>query len=349
MTIKEYLKEKTTMLAAAGIEDAENEAWVCLLDGTGLSRSAFREDGRDIGAVLSKSQIDFLETLFARRAGHEPLAYIVGKAPFYDLEFSVGKGVLIPRFDTEILVETALGSLGYPVMLPEFSSLPRCEMHCNTVTNADISGLSDSFGSSAPKEDTKVRILDLCTGTGCVGITIAHELMKKGVAFDLVMTEISEEAASFARENASRILGDLSWKVEVVDLWPAVSDSEGGNRVSDEKDESAPKKVPAWQADILVSNPPYVKIEEMGELAPEVKDHEPALALTDQGDGLSLYRRIIEGVDRYLAPGGVLAVEHGCEQGAEVRKILETGLKEVMTIQDYGHLDRVTCGKRGIK
>ena len=87
----------------------------------------------------------------------------------------------------------------------------------------------------------------------------------------------------------------------------------------------------------------------MEELAPEVKDHEPAMALTDQGDGLSLYRRIVEGVDRYLAPGGALAVEHGCEQGSDVRKILETGLKEVMTIQDYGHLDRVTCGKRGIK
>ena len=346
MTVQEYLKEKTAMLAAAGIEDAENEAWVCLLDGTGLSKSAFREDGKDIGDVLSKSQIDFLETLFARRAGHEPLAYIVGKAPFYDLEFLVGPGVLIPRFDTEILVETALGCLGYPVMIPELSSLPRCEMHCNTVTNADISVVSEDSGKSGRKAGSPVRILDLCTGTGCVGITIAHELMKKGVAFDLVMTEISEEAASFARENASRILGDLSWKVEVVDLWPAISDSEGGNRVSDEKDESAPKKDPAWQADVLVSNPPYVKIEEMKELAPEVKDHEPALALTDEGDGLSLYRRIIEGVDRYLAPGGVLAVEHGCEQGSDVRKILETGLKEVMTIQDYGHLDRVTCGKR---
>ena len=346
MTVQEYLKEKTAMLAAAGIEDAENEAWVCLLDRTGLSKSAFREDGKDIGDVLSKSQIDFLETLFARRAGHEPLAYIVGKAPFYDLEFLVGPGVLIPRFDTEILVETALGCLGYPVMIPELSSLPRCEMHCNTVTNADISVVSEDSGKSGRKAGSPVRILDLCTGTGCVGITIAHELMKKGVAFDLVMTEISEEAASFARENASRILGDLSWKVEVVDLWPAISDSEGGNRVSDEKDESAPKKDPAWQADVLVSNPPYVKIEEMKELAPEVKDHEPALALTDEGDGLSLYRRIIEGVDRYLAPGGVLAVEHGCEQGSDVRKILETGLKEVMTIQDYGHLDRVTCGKR---
>ena len=346
MTVQEYLKEKTAMLAAAGIEDAENEAWVCLLDGTGLSKSAFREDGKDIGDVLSKSQIDFLETLFARRAGHEPLAYIVGKAPFYDLEFLVGPGVLIPRFDTEILVETALGCLGYPVMIPELSSLPRCEMHCNTVTNADVSVVSEDSGKSGRKAGSPVRILDLCTGSGCVGITIAHELMKKGVAFDLVMTEISEEAASFARENASRILGDLSWKVEVVDLWPAISDSEGGNRVSDEKDESAPKKDPAWQADVLVSNPPYVKIEEMKELAPEVKDHEPALALTDEGDGLSLYRRIIEGVDRYLAPGGVLAVEHGCEQGSDVRKILETGLKEVMTIQDYGHLDRVTCGKR---
>ena len=339
MTVKEYLKEKTAMLAAAGIEDAENEAWVCLVDGTGLPRSAFREEGKDLNAVLSREQIDFLETLFTRRAGHEPLAYIVGKAPFYDLEFSVGQGVLIPRFDTEILVETALGCLGLPVMIPEYSSLPRLETHCNTVTNVDISALTVSSDDLVPNAGSKVRILDLCTGSGCVGITIAHELLKKGVAFDLVMTEISEEAAAFARENASRILGDSSWKVEVRDLWPEIS----------EEGMKASEKDPAWQADILVSNPPYVTIDEMAELLPEVKDHEPELALTDQGDGLSLYRRIMDGIEKFLAPGGILAVEHGCDQGADVRRILREGLDEVVTIKDYGHLDRVTCGKRGRK
>ena len=327
MTVKEYLKEKTAMLAAAGIEDAENEAWVCLLDGTGLSRSAFREEGKAMSDILSGSQIEFLETLFTRRAGHEPLAYIVGKAPFYDLEFSVGKGVLIPRFDTEILVETALGCLGIPVMIPEFSSLPRLETHCNGVTNADISALATTSEFESRKGKQMVRILDLCTGSGCVGITIAHELMKKGVEFDLVMTEISEEAAAFAKENAARILGDSSWKVELVDLWP-------------EKD-------PTWQADIVVSNPPYVTMEEMAELSPEVRDHEPEMALTDQGDGLSLYKRILDGIEKYLAPGGILAVEHGCDQGKDVREIFSSKLTGVVTISDYGHLERVTCGKRG--
>ena len=327
MTVKEYLKEKTAMLAAAGIEDAENEAWVCLLDGTGLSRSAFREEGKAMSDILSGSQIEFLETLFTRRAGHEPLAYIVGKAPFYDLEFSVGKGVLIPRFDTEILVETALGCLGIPVMIPEFSSLPRLETHCNGVTNVDISASAATSESEIRKGKQMVRILDLCTGSGCVGITIAHELMKKGVEFDLVMTEISEEAAAFAKENAARILGDSSWKVELVDLWP--------------------EKNPTWQADIVVSNPPYVTMEEMAELSPEVRDHEPEMALTDQGDGLSLYKRILDGIEKYLAPGGILAVEHGCDQGKDVREIFSSKLTGIVTISDYGHLERVTCGKRG--
>lgn len=394
MTLGEYLNEKTTLLSRAGIPDAENEAWLCLMEGTGLSRSALRfslakalavgasspgaapdpaeggtsvtagdsssedrivEDGEKI--LLPESVFTRLEEIFSRRAGHEPLAYIVGSAPFYDLSFSVRPGVLIPRFDTEILVETALSALGFPQMLPGAPAVPQVptcgtgsadpnfrgseaaplpEAVSNTVTNAE----NQAFARPA-------RILDLCTGSGCVGITIAHELQKKGVPFDLTMTDISPEAAAVAEENGRHILGERNWKVEVADLWPdrgCPMTSVG----SEERDSSSLPGVtrPNPMFDLIVSNPPYVTKSEMEALLPEVRDHEPAMALTDDGDGLLFYRRIVSGILEYLAPGGVLAVEHGAEQGPSVRDLMQQVLSGILTIQDYGGHDRVTCGAR---
>ena len=362
MTLGEYLNEKTTLLSRAGIPDAENEAWLCLMEGTGLSRSVLRfslakalaagasspgaapdpaeggasvtagdsssedrivEDGEKI--LLPESVFTRLEEIFSRRAGHEPLAYIVGSAPFYDLSFSVRPGVLIPRFDTEILVETALGALGFPQMLPDAPAVPQVRMR-----------------GARP-----VRILDLCTGSGCVGITIAHELQKKGVPFELTMTDISPEAAAVAEENGRRILGEGNWKVEVTDLWP----DRGCPASAIDSEARASSSLPGVTRpnpmfDLIVSNPPYVTKSEMEELLPEVRDHEPAMALTDDGDGLLFYRRIVSGISEYLAPGGVLAVEHGAEQGPSVRDLMQQVLSGILTIQDYGGHDRVTCGAR---
>lgn len=346
MTLQEYLKYKTAFLERAEIDDAENEAWICLMTATDMSRSELRFSmGEELEDCLRPSTISKLETIFARRANHEPLAYIVGLAPFYNLEFSVGPGVLIPRFDTETLVETALAALGHEVMLAGAPDVPQVRTAeeglsgeltdgfsadseddskgdsegidaGNIVTNIEITGISDA-----------VRIFDLCTGSGCVGITIAHELQERGVPFELIMTDISPEASAFAKENAARILGDSDWKVMRADLWP-------------DGDEAA------WKADLIVANPPYITKAEMDELSEEVRECEPELALTDGGDGLALYRRIAADLPKYLKTGGVLAVEHGCDQGVAVRELLGTVLASPMTIQDYGGNDRVTCGRR---
>lgn len=328
MTLQDYLKEKTELLERSGIEDAENEAWVILMSLTDLNRAQIRFSlAKALDDCLSAETLWKLEDVWVRRADHEPLAYIIGKAPFYDLEFDVGPGVLIPRFDTEILVETALASLGCEVMLPHAEQVPQVEQNAedsvdysedNTVTNIEISGIP-----------SVIRIFDLCTGSGCVGITIAHELMRRGIPFELVMTEISEEAARYATANATRILGDVDWKVERVDLWPTITEE--------------------WEkADLIVSNPPYITKEEMGDLAIEVRDKEPSLALTDGGDGLTLYRRICAELPSYLRQGGVLTVEHGCDQGEAVRTLLHPVLGSVGTLQDYGGHDRVTCGRREV-
>ena len=380
MTLQEYLNEKTTLLVRAGIDDAENEAWLCFEEGSGMGRSELRFSfSEDLSDVLTGRSIAEIDEIFRRRAGHEPLAYIVGRAPFYDLEFTVGPGVLIPRFDTEILVETALGCLGLPQMLPGAPELPQVltDKSASMQNDSDAPELpqvafkgkesscvssENVFSEASSDAGRPVRILDLCTGSGCVGITIAHVLQENGIHYELVMTDISPEAAAFARENAKRILGEENaWRVEICDLWPvcagvAKTETQAAEICSTTKEPEAagacsaaiePETTgtSAFRADIIVSNPPYVRSDEMAELSPEVRDHEPAGALTDGGDGLLFYQRIFEEAPRFLAPGGVVAVEHGCEQGEAVKARMTVLFEKVRTIQDYGDLDRVTCGR----
>lgn len=304
MTLREYLKEKTELLSRASVEDAENEVWTvlmtCLLKSRGEIRASLDAPA---GSFLSSSEEELLEDVFTRRASHEPLAYIVGHAPFYDLEFKVGKGVLIPRFDTEILVETALSALGFPDMTMGISS--------------SVSELT----SWTPGTGKEVVIYDLCTGSGIIGITLAHLLSKKKIPCRVIMTEISEEASAFAKENIDE-LTEGQVELQIADLWP-----EGVEK-----------------ADLIVSNPPYVRAEEMAELSPEVRDFEPAMALTDGSDGLSIYRRIAEEIGNHLKKGGAVCLEHGCGQREEIEGIFKDKLAGLTCISDYGHRDRVTCG-----
>ena len=153
MTLQEYLKEKTELLSRSGVPEAENEAWVVLETVSGLTRSYIRFSfAKELAEVVSSEVFSSLEKTYELRSCGEPLAYIVGHAPFYDLEFSVGEGVLIPRFDTEILVETALKALG-------IGDFPFPE------TDAPI----PKVPSEAP-----FIIYDLCTGSGkCVNLELS--------------------------------------------------------------------------------------------------------------------------------------------------------------------------------
>lgn len=308
MILREYLKEKTELLAASAIPDAENEAWVILLTCTSRSRAELRFLlPEPVEKALSPSELSQLEAVFSRRAKREPLAYIVGHAPFYDMEFSVGKGVLIPRFDTEILVESALAGLGLDAVSPGLSS--------------DIPKIS----SWTPDMDRPVVIFDLCTGSGIIGITLASILKKRNIQCKVVMTEISEEAAAYAKKNVKDLLSDPEEmvKVEIADLWPSED----------------PEK-----ADLIVTNPPYISEEEMQVLLPEVREFEPSLALTDEGDGLTMYRRILSDAGQYLYAGGGLFMEHGCDQAGALKDLMCGKWESITCVQDYGHRDRVTCG-----
>ncbi len=321
MTLNEYLKEKTALFARCGIPEAEEEAWILFMTLTDMNKSQIRfSSEKDLFLLFSKEKTEEFDRAFLRRAEGEPIGYIVGHAPFYDLEFSVGEGVLIPRFDTEILVESALIALGV-----EDLPVPESDGEIPKVAHRGQAKLParEDADPARVEADEPVVILDLCTGTGCVGITIANELRKRNIPFELRMTEISDVAAAYAEKNAETILGKGSFAVEITDLWP--------------KEEI--------KADILVSNPPYVEEKEMTELSREVRDHEPALALTDGGDGLSFYRRIIGDLGKYVKDGGVFLLEHGYRQKVPIREMMPEGAKDVVCVKDYGGNDRVTAGR----
>lgn len=167
------------------------------------------------------------------------------------------------------------------------------------------------------------RILDLCTGSGCIIISLLalmHDCY--GVA-----TDISGDALSLAEKNASEILGEKKERLRFYkgDLYDAVPEGE--------------------KFEMIISNPPYIRTADMETLMPEVKDHDPAIALDGGEDGLSFYRRIIEGAGDYLCPGGDLILEIGYDQAEDVTKIMKANrFIEVRTIKDFGGCDRVVRG-----
>jgi release factor glutamine methyltransferase len=191
-------------------------------------------------------------------------------------------------------------------------------------------------GALIPRPDTEIlaeealrdhhdgsRILDLCTGTGCIIISLlalTNDCYGTG-------TDISEDALEIAEKNADRLLGDKKDRLKFFrgDLYDALPEGE--------------------KFEVIVSNPPYIRTGEIGSLMPEVKDHDPFIALDGGADGLDFYRRIIENAHRYLCGGGDLLLEIGNDQAEDVMKIMEQNrFIDVKTIKDYGGNDRVVRG-----
>lgn len=218
-----------------------------------------------------------LEEDVARLSAHEPLQYVLGEAWFMDALYEVNAHVLIPRFDTEYLVQAVLERV----------------------------------------DAENARVLDLCTGSGIIAITLARVHANWCVA----ASDISPDALAVAGRNAARLGATVEWR---------------------EGDLFAP-----WQGaqfDCIASNPPYISAEEYQTLAPEVH-REPALALLAEHDGLDFYERLAAEAPHYLAPGGWLAVEIGWQQGPAVVELFEKhGFKEVSCLPDGQGHDRVVCG-----
>ncbi|MBE7071908.1 MAG: peptide chain release factor N(5)-glutamine methyltransferase [Ruminococcaceae bacterium] len=269
-----------------------------------LKRSGDDEAELDLKILSEELKGEDLLKAVTRRASGEPLAYILGYRHFYKECYKVCPGVLIPRADTEILVESALKFLGLNVM-----------------ATGDVLNVPEYR-----KEIADIRFADLCTGTGCIGISIANEIVRAGGNTKGYLIDISDTAIGVSISNVeSQALKPEDIKVIKHDVLSSCPELE--------------------KLDFIVSNPPYITNSEMEELECVVKDHEPDLALRAGDDGLDFYGPLVEYAKNLLKDGGALMVEHGCAQGEAVRRIFgQGGLKNIMTIRDYGGNDRVTLG-----
>jgi release factor glutamine methyltransferase len=224
------------------------------------------------------------------------------------LMFRVNGDVLIPRQDTEILVEEALRDLRDRIRAEQRSGGDSCSGNEKTPPP----------GGGICSGKRKLRVLDLCTGSGCIAVALAHAMPELSVS----ASDLSEKALSVAEENAARHHAAVAFYQG--DLFAPLT----GQRF-----------------DLIVSNPPYIPTEVIGTLMPEVRDHEPLSALDGKEDGLYFYRRIVAEANGHLNPGGGLLVEIGCDQAEAVSALMrEHGFSGIRVLPDYAGLDRVVCG-----
>lgn len=283
MTLKSLLAEGREVLTAAQIADADIDAWLLLQYVTGINRMMYLMEPDK--SVSNEDMLAYHEVI-ARRATHYPLQYITHTQEFMGLDFYVDERVLIPRQDTEVLVEMAL----------EF--------------------LKDGM-----------TVLDMCTGSGCILISLAaNRRLASGLGVDL-----SEGALEVAQKNArANGLDQLQWIQS--SLFEAF--------------ENDLDKSDKLQVDMIVSNPPYIESEVIPTLMPEVRAHEPMMALDGFEDGLYFYREITANAPAYLKNKGYLLFEIGYNQGEAVADLMRmTGFVNIRIKKDLAGLDRVVYGQ----
>ena len=268
LTLKEALAKAVDKLQQMEVPDADIDAWYLLSYVTGLDRAAFFLHGDE---PMAEPDMIRYRDLVTKRGERIPLQHLTGEQEFMGLDFHVNEHVLIPRQDTECLVERVL-----------------------------------------PYVDGK-RVLDVCTGSGCIAIAIA----KLGKPFIVHGVDISEEALAVARQNATEL--NASVELFAGDLMTRMD----------------------GQYDVIVSNPPYISPSVIEGLMPEVRLHEPMLALDGGQDGLEFYRRIAGQAVTRLAPNGRLFLEIGCEQAGVAEILQKQGYREVQVFQDLAGKDRI--------
>ena len=283
LTLKQLYKVGTVKLAEEGIEEFSLDAWYLLEYVTGVSKAMyFAEPERAVSEENADRYIDCIR----RRAAHIPLQHITGEQEFMGYPFCVNEHVLIPRQDTEILVEEAI-----QVMRP------------------------------------KMKVLDMCTGSGCIVLSILKMCREKYYMTDLqgIGADVSEEALKVARENGRRLGVPVTWIQS--DLFAKIPEEE--------------------KYDVIVSNPPYIETAVIDTLQEEVRLHDPYIALDGKEDGLYFYRRIISEAGKYLKTQGKLMFEIGCDQAEAVEELMKNaGYEQITVKKDLAGLDRVVIGRK---
>ena len=273
--VKDFVKENTDKLDAAGISDASVDIWLLLEHFADISKSDYLANP---DMVIGKVFAEEINEAVKKRIDHIPLQHIIGQTEFMGLTFKVNEDVLIPRFDTEILMDEVVKYVG---------------------------------------DDFK-KVLDMCTGSGCIAITISDMCDNASV----VASDISKDAIDVAKENNTLNQTDVTF-VES-DLFENI---EG-------------------LFDVIVSNPPYIKTGEIKNLQEEVKMHDPNLALDGGETGLDFYRIIAKEAKEHLKTDGIIFFEIGFDQTEEVSNILkENGYHDIVVKKDLSGLDRVVIAR----
>ena len=291
-----------------GIPQPRLEAEILLAHVLGLGRiDLYLKYDQPVGEAERAAYRD----LVRRRAGGEPTRYLVGGCEFMSLALKVTPACLIPRPETELLVEEVLRLAGVRRQMPAAMAAP-------------AAGAAAAAGPATPP--APLSAIDLCTGCGCVAVSLAAYLPHGRIT----ATDISPEALAVARTNAEAhgvadrmtlLEGDLYEPLDAADVQPA---------------------------DFLAANPPYVAQAEWESLAPEIRLHEPRAALVAGPAGTEIIGRILKGAPAYLKPGGALLVEIGDKQGAAVAQQAAgvRGLADVNIVKDYAGLDRILLARK---
>ena len=340
------------ILKNAGIVEADLDAWYLFEQSFGISRAQYflcarenivgstaqkmtaqeqtgnsleSKNALDCVELWLKEKLSAYENALKKRAARIPLQQIIGQQEFMGLSFFVNEHVLIPRQDTETLVELVLQE----------------------------------------QKDKDISILDMCTGSGCIAVS----LKKLGGYAHVEGADISEESLKVAKRNSEEILENndvnndaVNSRTEQIQNCTNLTNNQNKQDNSEERMVSEVRRVSQTgvtfrrsdmfssfrgteQFDVIVSNPPYIPSAVIEELEPEVRDHEPRGALDGTADGLYFYRILAEECAKHLTPGGHVYFEIGYDQGAAVKELLDIhGFKDTRVIQDLTGKDRVVCG-----
>lgn len=239
--------------------------------------------GESISVQVYDKFIEFIQ----RREAGEPVQYIVGWAPFFGRKFTVGDGVFIPRFETETIIEQLLFD----------------------------------YNKNYPHEDT-IEILDLCSGCGVIGLTVAAEIANANVT----LVDSSKTAIQYIKLNAGNL--NVEDRVKLIQA-------------------DALTEFPAsWNGlyHYVLGNPPYIPVNEIHTLPPDVRNGEPRQALTDEGDGMSFYARWIHTIPPVLKEGGKLYVECGDGKASSVANVFNNAFENLIVSKDLSGMERVVEG-----
>ncbi|MFQ9516158.1 MAG: peptide chain release factor N(5)-glutamine methyltransferase [Eubacterium sp.] len=271
--IKDIIDQGISILKEAQVLDAENDSWLLAEHVFGITRATFYMNPK---SVIDEHQAKRFLALIKKRSDKIPLQYITGVQEFMGFPFKVNENVLIPRQDTELLVEKAV----------EYIHMQR----------------------------KTVKVLDMCTGSGCIAISVD----KLCPMAEVTGADISYKALALARENSDKNNAEVNFIQS--DLFKNIEE----------------------KFDVIISNPPYIKTGEIDTLMEEVKDYEPIIALDGDNDGLKFYRLISKKLNFYLNDKGKIMFEIGYDQGDAVPEILNRyGLKDIKVHKDLSGHDRV--------